>query len=89
MANITDTTRLHTSTAVILHAFVWTITLEKQKTDFNKNVTDSDQVESFAFDKNTFKIVMWNKLVLFFFYCTVDSYSSLQKEQKDVSSVGI
>lgn len=68
MANITDTTRLHTSTAVILHAFVWTITLEKQKTDFNKNVTDSDQVESFAFDKNTFKIVMWNKLVLFFFF---------------------
>lgn len=48
MAKIT--TRLHISTAAILKAFLWTITLEKQKTDCNKNVTNSDQVESYAFD---------------------------------------
>lgn len=40
--------------------------------------------------KSTYEIVMWNKLVLFFFfYYAMNSYSSLQKEQKDVSSVGI
>lgn len=77
---------MYTIIAAALRAFVWTITLENQNMDHNK-ITNSDQVKNYAFHKNTYKIVMINKLA--HFYYAVNSYSSLPKEQKNVSSVGI